>query len=180
MPPRLDERFSKRAVPSWTPPLRLIWCWLSSNRSLVGSARLFLVSDADGPMRTYYDAKPRPDPLLPPTLLSSNARRAFDDFAIGGLSERVPGMIAALAMAHCQFGEWSRHRLFELAIVLAQDGCDVSRRLAAEIPPPEIVLSGNRATLWAPPQYSQENNSDRRDHLAEGVSGRFGWKAGIE
>ena len=91
---------------------------------LTYNARTGAVESIDG--RETAPAAARPDRFL----LPDGTERPFDDAVNSGLSTGVPGVLAALKLAHERGGKLPWMRLFEPAIKLATDGFVVSPRLA--------------------------------------------------
>jgi gamma-glutamyltranspeptidase/glutathione hydrolase len=59
----------------------------------------------------------------------AGAPRAFDDVVVGGLSVGVPGLLRMLEMAHRDHGRLPWAKLFQPAILAAENGFPVSPRL---------------------------------------------------
>ena len=108
----------------------LVLTLVEPQSSGIGGGLYLLVSDADGKMRAYDGRETAPRSAFPSMFLESSGRpQAFDDVARGGIAVGVPGTIAALALAHRQYGRLPWRQLFKPAIALARSGYVVSPRL---------------------------------------------------
>ncbi len=94
---------------------------------LHGSAVTGAVDSYDG--RETAPAAAKPSMFLGP----GGRRRGFSDVAFGGLAVGAPGVLRMLEMAHRDHGKLAWATLFEPAIRLAEDGFDISPRLARSI-----------------------------------------------
>jgi gamma-glutamyltranspeptidase/glutathione hydrolase len=100
----------------------------------IGGGLYLLVSDARGHMRAYDGREKAPQSASPSMFLDSRGRpRPYEDIGEGGAAVGVPGAIAALALAHRQYGRLPWRRLFGPAIMLARSGFVVSPRLSKMI-----------------------------------------------
>ena len=91
---------------------------------LTFNAKTKAVESIDG--RESAPAAARPDRFL----LPDGKERPFDEAVNSGLSTGVPGVLAALKLAHERGGKLPWKQLFEPAIALATSGFTVSPRLA--------------------------------------------------
>ena len=100
----------------------------------IGGGLFLLVSDARGHMRVFDGRETAPLSARPDMFLQQNGQpRAPDEIAIGGLAVGVPGVIAALELAHTRYGKLPWRDLFAPAIRLAEHGFAVSPLLAQAI-----------------------------------------------
>ncbi|MGD9537325.1 MAG: gamma-glutamyltransferase [Alphaproteobacteria bacterium] len=101
----------------------------------IGGGGFILYFDAASGTIESYDGRERaPAAAAPDQFLAPRERsRLRDDFATGGLSVGVPGIVRLLALIHEGHGRLPWARLLEPAIRLAEDGFLISPRLAEAI-----------------------------------------------
>ena len=101
----------------------------------IGGGGFMLAFDAgDGRLRAYDGRETAPATATPELFIGADgAPLGFYDAVIGGRSVGVPGLVAMLEDAHRRHGRLSWSRLFEPAIVLAEQGFPISPRLHALI-----------------------------------------------
>lgn len=114
---------------------------------LGGGAFLVHWNAADGRLTTL-DGRETAPAAATPTLFQSDAGEplAFMDAVVGGRSVGAPGTPRLLEAAHRRFGRLAWGTLFGPAIRLAEDGFDVSPRLASQIAADAGQLARNPAT----------------------------------
>lgn len=113
---------------------QLVLTLVEPQSSGIGGGLFLLVSDTGGNMRTYDGRETAPAATRPGLFLGQNGQpRPLVEIATGGLAVGVPGAIAALALAHKQYGRLPWQELFGPAIQLAETGFIVSPILARAI-----------------------------------------------
>lgn len=96
-----------------------------------GGAFLVHHDAADGKLETYDGRETAPASAHPGMFLTPDGTpMRWPDAALGGRAVGVPGVLRMLALAHADHGILRWADLFEPAIKLAEDGFDVSPRLA--------------------------------------------------
>lgn len=108
----------------------------------------------------------RPDQFLK----ADGTPMGFREAVPGGRSVGVPGNIALMAEAHRKWGKLEWKRLFEPAIRLAEDGYQVTPRLARVIGSMSGIWSdfpGARAIYWADGRPKQAGETVRNPALAK-------------
>ena len=96
-----------------------------------GGAFLVHHDAADGKLETYDGRETAPASAHPGMFLTPDGTpMRWPDAALGGRAVGVPGVLRMLALAHADHGILPWADLFEPAIKLAEDGFDVSPRLA--------------------------------------------------
>ena len=99
---------------------------------LGGGAFLVWYDAASGQLTTLDGRETAPLAATPKRFLDAEGEPLkFYDAVVGGLSVGVPGTPALLATAQAKWGKGNWAELLQPAITLAQDGFDVSPRLAA-------------------------------------------------
>ncbi|WP_028954947.1 gamma-glutamyltransferase [Sulfitobacter sp. 20_GPM-1509m] len=99
---------------------------------LGGGAFLVWYDAASGQLTTLDGRETAPLAATPKRFLDADGEPLkFYDAVVGGLSVGVPGTPALLATAQAKWGKGDWAELLQPAITLAQDGFDVSPRLAA-------------------------------------------------
>ena len=98
----------------------------------IGGGGFMLVHDARRGRPIAYDGRETaPTGARPDRFLDAQGKPlAFIDAVVGGRSVGVPGLVAMLERAHRRHGKLPWAQLFEPAIDLAENGFDVSPRLA--------------------------------------------------
>ncbi|WP_135470104.1 gamma-glutamyltransferase [Crenalkalicoccus roseus] len=100
----------------------------------IGGGALLLHWDARSQRLDAWDGRETAPAAAPPTLfLRDGAPMAFHEAAVGGRAVGVPGLLRMLEAAHRAHGVLPWGRLFEPAILAAEEGFFVSPRLAARI-----------------------------------------------
>lgn len=99
-----------------------------------GGAFIVLRDGATGHVTTYDGREMAPASATPTRFMDAQGNsQSFTEAQIGGRSVGVPGVVAALALAHKKHGTLPWAELFAPAIALAEDGFAVSPRLHALI-----------------------------------------------
>ena len=98
----------------------------------IGGGAFILTYDAKSKSIESFDGRETAPAAAKPDrfLLPGGKPREFDEAVNSGLSVGVPGVLAALKLAHERHGKLPWTRLFQPAIKLAEDGFVVSPRLA--------------------------------------------------
>ncbi len=113
---------------------QLVLTLVEPQSSGIGGGLFLLVSDAQGQMRAFDGRETAPASAHANMYLQKNGQpRSLEEVATGGLSVGVPGAIAALELAHKQYGKLPWRELFGPAIRLAEGGIEVSPLLAKAI-----------------------------------------------
>ena len=113
---------------------QLVLTLVEPQSSGIGGGLFLLVSDAQGNMRVYDGRETAPAAVRPDLFLGQNRQpRQLDEVSTGGLAVGVPGAVAALALAHKQYGALPWGELFGPAIRHAEAGFIVSPLLARAI-----------------------------------------------
>ncbi|HKQ11021.1 MAG TPA: gamma-glutamyltransferase family protein [Rhizomicrobium sp.] len=113
---------------------QLVLTLVEPQSSGIGGGLFLLVSDARGGMRVYDGRETAPAAVRPNLFLGQNREpRQLDEVATGGLAVGIPGAVAALALAHKQYGALPWGELFGPAIQHAEAGFIVSPLLARAI-----------------------------------------------
>ena len=95
-----------------------------------GGAFMMHLDGQSGQVAAYDGREKAPGKAGPDMFLDQDGKpRKFFDAAVGGLSVGVPGLLRMLEMAHKEHGKLPWSRLFEPAILLAENGFSVSPRL---------------------------------------------------
>lgn len=97
----------------------------------IGGGAFMMHYNADtGDIAAYDGRETAPAAATPEMFLDANGQpRDWWDSVVGGLSVGVPGVLRMLEMAHVEHGRLPWDRLFEPAILLAQEGFPVSDRM---------------------------------------------------
>lgn len=97
-----------------------------------GGAVIVYWSAAEHRVVTFEGRETAPAAARPDRFLDASGKPlAFYDAVVGGRSVGVPGVLRALALAHRRYGRLPWADLFAPAIAMAEQGFDVSPRLAA-------------------------------------------------
>lgn len=113
---------------------QLVLTLVEPQSSGIGGGLFLLVSDAKGQMRAFDGRETAPAAAGPDMYLQDNGQpRALEEIATGGLSVGVPGAIAALELAHRQYGKLPWSELFGPAIRLSEGGFTISPLLGNAI-----------------------------------------------
>ncbi|HXG79338.1 MAG TPA: gamma-glutamyltransferase family protein, partial [Methyloceanibacter sp.] len=101
----------------------------------IGGGAFILYWDAAKKKLTSIDGRETAPSAATPELFLDKAGKPLprETAIAGGLSVGVPGVIAALALAHEKYGKLPWAELFEPAIALAYNGFPVSERLAKQL-----------------------------------------------
>jgi len=115
--------------------VQLVLTLVEPQSSGVGGGAFMLVYDAPdlaraGDIRAYEGRETAPAAATPDMFLNANGRaESFANSGVGGLSVGVPGVLRMLELAHREHGRLPWPELFAPAIVLAENGFEVSPRL---------------------------------------------------
>lgn len=100
----------------------------------IGGGGFLLVAEPNGALTGYDGREVAPSSAKPDMFMAADGKpMRFRDAVPGGLSVGVPGALAMLAKAHTEHGKLPWAKLFEPAILLAENGFKVPPRLGAEI-----------------------------------------------
>ncbi|HVF64885.1 MAG TPA: gamma-glutamyltransferase [Casimicrobiaceae bacterium] len=115
----------------------------------LGGGGFMLVHDAAMKRLIAYDGRETaPAAAKPDRFLDRDGKPLrFLDAVIGGRSVGVPGTVALLETVHRAHGRLRWATLFEPAITLAEQGFDVSPRLAASLLP-DVTMGNDRARRY--------------------------------
>ena len=122
--------------------VQLVLGLVEPQNSGLGGGAFMLVHDAKRHKLIAYDGRETaPAAAKPDRFLDADGKPlAFDAAVIGGRSVGVPGTVALLAEAHKQHGRLPWAKLFDPAIVLAEQGFEVSPRLNAMVTKEERIV----------------------------------------
>ena len=99
-----------------------------------GGGFLLHFARASGTVESYDGREQAPASAKPDMFLNAEGKpRSFGDVVAGGLSVGVPGVLRMLELAHKEHGKLPWRDLFQPAIQLADQGFDISPRLADAI-----------------------------------------------
>jgi len=99
-----------------------------------GGAFLVSYNAKTGSIDTYDGRETAPQSAKPGQFLDASGKpKKFYDAAVGGTSVGVPGLLAMLELAHKENGKLPWAVLFQPAIELAENGFNISQRLAKKI-----------------------------------------------
>ena len=128
--------------------VQLVLGLVEPQSSGLGGGAFLVWYDAQSGELSTLDGRETAPMAATPTLFQDAAGQplAFYDAVVGGRSVGVPGTPALLAEAHAKWGRAAWGSLFAEAIALAEDGFEVSPRLAAMVAQDAIRLFGTRAT----------------------------------
>jgi gamma-glutamyltranspeptidase/glutathione hydrolase len=121
--------------------VQLVLGLVEPQNSGLGGGAFMLVHDAKQHKLIAYDGRETaPAAAKPDRFLDADGKPlAFYAAVIGGKSVGVPGTVALLAEAHKRHGRLAWAKLFDPAIVLAEQGFEVSRRLNAMVTKEERI-----------------------------------------
>ena len=128
--------------------VQLVLGLVEPQSSGLGGGAFLVWYDADSGELTTLDGRETAPLAATPTLFQDDAGKplSFFDAVVGGRSVGVPGTPALLAEAHSKWGHAAWDSLFAEAIALAEDGFEVSPRLAAMVAQDAIRLFRFEAT----------------------------------
>ncbi len=115
---------------------------------LGGGAFLVYYEASSGELRTFDGREKAPMETTPQLFLNSQGQPLeFMDAVIGGRSVGTPGTVRLLDSVHQRFGSLDWESLFSFATTLADDGFEVSPRLATLIAAEGDQLKTHEATM---------------------------------
>ncbi|KRS12720.1 gamma-glutamyltransferase [Roseovarius atlanticus] len=128
--------------------VQLVLGLVEPQSSGLGGGAFLVWYDADSGELTTLDGRETAPLAATPTLFQDDAGKplSFFDAVVGGRSVGVPGTPALLAEAHSKWGRAAWDSLFAEAITLAENGFEVSPRLAAMVAQDAIRLFRFEAT----------------------------------
>jgi len=97
---------------------------------------LFLMHHDGQRVQAFDGRETAPAAATPDQFLKGGRPMAFHAAVVGGLSVGVPGVLRALELAHRQHGRLPWRALFQPAIALAEQGFEISPRLATLLAQP--------------------------------------------
>jgi gamma-glutamyltranspeptidase / glutathione hydrolase len=115
--------------------MQMILTLVEPQASGIGGGGFLLSYAADGEILESYDGREMaPASATSDMFLGADGQpRPFSDVMPGGLSVGVPGVLRMLELAHIEHGRLPWRDLFLPAIRMAEDGFDISPRLARQI-----------------------------------------------
>ncbi|MGK7754188.1 MULTISPECIES: gamma-glutamyltransferase [unclassified Roseovarius] len=128
--------------------VQLVLGLVEPQSSGLGGGAFLVWYDAQSGGLTTLDGRETAPLAATPTLFQDEAGEplSFYDAVVGGRSVGVPGTPALLSEAHAKWGNAAWESLFTEAIALAEDGFEVSPRLAAMVAQDAIRLFRFEAT----------------------------------
>ena len=117
---------------------------------LGGGAFLMHYDAATGEIIAYDGRETAPSAATPELFFEDGEPLGFRDAVLSGRSTGAPGAVAMLAMAHGRHGRLAWAELFDDAARLAEDGFEVSPRLAGMI----ASSAPQASTAWARAYFS--------------------------
>lgn len=110
-----------------------------------GGAFLVWYTAETGEITTIDGRETAPASATPELFLDAEGKPLrFFDAVVGGRSVGVPGVVRLMEMIHGKYGKLPWSRLFDRAVLLAEEGFEVSPRLAS-------LIEGDRDRLFSQP-----------------------------
>ena len=121
--------------------MQMVLTLIEPQASGIGGGGFLLSYTADGKKLESYDGREKaPAAAAGDMFLGPDGQpRPFRDVMPGGLSVGVPGIVRMLELAHLEHGKLPWRNLFLPAIRMAEDGFEISPRLARQIAEDELL-----------------------------------------
>nr|WP_298683571.1 gamma-glutamyltransferase [uncultured Dongia sp.] len=124
-----------------TIAMQMVLTVVEPQASGIGGGGFLLSYTADGKKLESYDGRERAPAAAAGDMFQGpdGQPRSFKDVMPGGLSVGVPGVVRMLELAHLEHGRLPWRDLFLPAIRMAEDGFEISPRLARQIAEDELL-----------------------------------------